>query len=122
MGVKEYARTQRIAQQLRREMGDILARQISDPRLERVTISAVQVSKDLAYAKVLFTLPKADDAPAVRAAFKGAAGFIRRQLAERLRMRSLPALRFIHDESLENALKLSELIDVAVAKDHEKGS
>jgi ribosome-binding factor A len=122
MAHKEFGRTQRIAPQIRRELAEILSRQVSDPRLERLVISVVEVSKDLSHAKVFFTLPNAEDAPAALAALKGASGYLRRQLADRLRMRALPTFRFVYDASLDSALRLSELIDTAVADDLHKGS
>jgi ribosome-binding factor A len=121
MGHKEFGRTQRIGQQIRRELAEILSRQVSDPRLERLVISAVEVSKDLAYAKVFFTVPNSEGVRAALDALKGAGGYLKHQLADRLRMRVLPAIRFVHDASLENALKLSELIDTAIADDEQKG-
>ena len=104
---------------MRRELADILSREVSDPRLGQLTVSGVEVSRDLAHAKVFVIPARGLDMVETMGVLRKATGYLRRTLANRLHVRSMPALRFEHDQSLENALHLSELIDSAVAADRQ---
>jgi ribosome-binding factor A len=109
-------RPQRIGDLIQRELSDLLAREVRDPRVGMVTITSVDVSPDMSHAKVLFT---ALDPTKVQDAVEGltrAAGFLRSQLAKRVTLYSIPELRFEYDESIERADRLSRLIDRAVGK------
>ncbi len=118
---REYARTQRVAEQIRRELAELIRTALKDPRLGRVTVTEVEVSRDLAHARVYVTLPP-DEAEQSLKGLTSAAGFLRRALAERMSMRTVPALRFIHDTTLDRADALSALIDQALGGDRYKGS
>jgi ribosome-binding factor A len=109
-------RSRRVAEQIRQEVADILWREIKDPRVARVTVTAVEVSPDLEHAKVWFTLLDGDAGQAARA-LQHAAGFVRRELAHRMRLRMVPELSFQYDESVERGARLSHLIDEAVEED-----
>jgi ribosome-binding factor A len=114
---REFPRSQRVAEQLQRELAGLICRELKDPRVELVTVTAVEVSKDLAYAKVFVsslgeTQPHAD----VIAALQHAAGFLRRGLGQTLRLRVIPELRFQYDETPERAARLEALIARANAK------
>lgn len=117
MSTREFGRPQRVAEQIRRELAEILSREASDPRFSQLTISAVEVSRDLSNAKI-FIVPPADiDVIGLLKALRRATGYVRKNLAERLNIRIMPALRFVHDKSMEDALRVSELIDDAIAKE-----
>ena len=104
-------RPQKVADQIQRELSDLLCRELQDPRLRLVTLTAVDVSPDLSNAVVYFTcLDKAQVEPAA-AGLRRAAGFLRSQLARRLRLYTTPELRFRHDESVERGDRLSRLIE-----------
>jgi ribosome-binding factor A len=115
--VKEYARTERIGAELRRELAQILLEAVKDPRLKRITLQEVRVSRDLAHAKVYFTcFPASEDALEQEHLLNGKlAGFLRRTLAQRACLRTMPQLRFVHDESISRGERLSHLIEEAVA-------
>ncbi|QDP01530.1 30S ribosome-binding factor RbfA [Thalassotalea sp. PS06] len=116
---REYARTDRVAQQIQKEVAMILQREIKDPRLSMMTVSAVEVTRDLAYAKVFVTF--FDDEPEkIAAAMKvleEASGYVRSLLAKRLRARIMPNLRFEYDKSLVEGVRMSTLVDQAVSED-----
>ncbi|MDJ0862605.1 MAG: 30S ribosome-binding factor RbfA [Gammaproteobacteria bacterium] len=119
---REFSRTQRVADQIHREIADMLRREVSDPRLAAVTVSAVKISRDLSHAKIYVTFLEPDDgatAPAMQA-LGHAAGFLRKGLARRIKMRAVPELRFVHDTSVSRGLHLSELIDRAVEHDRRR--
>ena len=120
MGQKDYARADRIAAQLQRELSTIISRDMSDPRLGRISLSAVEVSRDLAHAKVFITAPDVEQAQTAVAVLTKASGYLKRQLGERMVLRILPHLKFVHDASLERALHVSQLIDTAIADDEAK--
>ncbi len=109
-----HHRAQRIAEQIRQELADILRRELKDPRIHDVSFTAVEVSADLEHAKVWFTLLRGEPAE-VAAALKHASGFLRSALAQRLRLRTVPRLAFQYDESVERGARLSKLIDEVVA-------
>jgi ribosome-binding factor A len=108
-------RTQRIGEQIRRELADLLVRDLRDPRIGMVTISDVDVSPDLAHAKVFFTVIGAPPAQAADG-LNAAAGHLHNLLFKRLPMRTVPRLRFVHDASVEHGFEIDRLIDQAVGK------
>lgn len=111
-----HHRAQRVAEQIRHELALVLMRESKDPRIHDVTLTAVEVSPDLENAKVWFTLLKGDPAE-VTHALNHAAGYLRSELAHRLRLRSMPRLIFKFDESVERGARLSRLIDQVIAQD-----
>ncbi|MBM7063069.1 30S ribosome-binding factor RbfA [Pseudomonas sp. UL073] len=119
---KDYSRTQRIGDQMQRELSDLIRREIKDPRLGMVTITAVEVSRDLGHAKVFTTVMSVDGDEAVTQSIKvlnDAAGFLRMQLARAMKLRSVPQLHFHYDESVLRGTHLSALIERAVAEDNQ---
>jgi ribosome-binding factor A len=118
---KEFSRSRRIGEQMQRLLSEILLRDVKDPRVQGVSVTAVDVSRDLSHATVWFSLldPDADPAPAATALAR-AAGLIRGKLGRAMYIRQVPALHFRHDESLERGSRLSDLINRAVASDKER--
>ena len=116
-------RAQRVADQIQRELMDLLRFQVKDPRVGMVTITSVDVSADLSHATVLFTTlgggAHADD---VLSGLTHAAGHLRTELSQRLRLYSVPQLHFKYDDSIESGMRLSNLIDEAVASDRKDPS
>ena len=104
-------RPQRIGDLIQREIADLLAREVRDPRVGMVTLTSVDVSPDMSHAKVFFTLLDKDHLDEVQQGLRRAAGFLRSQLAKRVKLYSIPELRFEYDESVERADRLSQLID-----------
>jgi len=111
-----FARTDRIAQQIQRELAELLRLQINDPRVRLVTITGVEVARDFSHAKIFFTRLDGKHDEALQG-LDHASGFIRSQLAHSLKLRVMPQLHFVYDESVERGSKLSQLIDQAVASD-----
>ncbi|MDP7591855.1 MAG: 30S ribosome-binding factor RbfA [Litorilituus sp.] len=116
---REYARTDRVGQQIQKEIAVILMREIKDPRLSMTTVSAVEVTRDLAYAKVFVTFfnDKEDEIKASLEVLTEAEGYIRSLLAKRLRARIMPHLRFVYDKSMVEGVRMSTLVDQAIASD-----
>lgn len=101
-------------------MSDTLRREIKDPRLQGVQVSEVELSGDLGVAKVYFSMlqPDADASEAIEA-LKSATGFLRRIVGKELRLRRVPELRFIHDDSARHGFEIGRLIDRARSEDSE---
>ncbi len=107
----------RVADQIQRDLAEIIAFELKDPRVGMVTITEVQITPDYAHAKVFFTM-LSDDREAIQntvAGLKAASGFIRGQLGRRLTIHTLPELHFVHDTSTSRGMELSKLIDEANA-------
>lgn len=114
---KEYQRSTRVAEQLQRELAELIRREVKDPRAGLVTVTAVEVSKDLAYAKVFVSSLGGTLAPAeLIGTLQHAAGYYRHELGQALRLRILPELRFHYDQTEERAAALEALIARANAK------
>lgn len=115
---RDFTRSRRVGEQLHRLLGEILQREVKDPRAAGASVTGVDVSGDMSHATVWFSTldPDADPEPVARA-LNGAAGLIRGRLGRAMHIRQVPALHFKHDESLARGAKLSALIDQAVASD-----
>ena len=115
---KEFSRSRRVGEQIQRELASLVQRELKDPRLGMITISAVEVSRDLTVAKVFFTVlnPEHDIHKTIQG-LTSATGFLRRELAHRMKLRVVPELRFQYDSSVERGAHLSALIDRAVSSD-----
>ncbi|NIF22602.1 MULTISPECIES: 30S ribosome-binding factor RbfA [Pantoea] len=121
---KEFGRPQRVSQELQKEIAMILQREIKDPRLGMmVTVSGVEVSRDLAYAKVFVTFLNDKDEEQVKLglkALKEATGYIRILLGKAMRLRIVPDLTFFYDNSLIEGMRMSNLVTNVVRNDVER--
>jgi ribosome-binding factor A len=107
----------RVADQIQRDLAEIIAYELKDPRVGMITLTEVQVTPDYAHAKVFFT-SLVDNDEAVQNTLSGlgkAAGFIRGQLGRRLTIHTIPELHFVYDTSTARGMQLSKLIDEANA-------
>jgi len=115
---RDFPRSRRIAEQVQRELSDIIRMELKDPRVGMITLTDVEVTPDVAHAKVYFTLMGDSDAiEQTTSGLEHAAGFLRSELARRLKLRVVPQLNFKYDSSVERGARLSQLIDTAVAED-----
>ena len=115
---REFHRSQRVGQQLHRLLSELIQREIKDPRVGFATLTAVEVSRDIKYAKVYFSLlDEETDAKEARVALQGAAGFLRRQLGREMTIRSVPELTFVHDDSVRRGEHMNTLINSAIDAD-----
>ena len=110
MGERDFSRAERVADQIQREVAEIVSRELSDPRVSAITVSGVRMSRDLSQATVYVTGHAEDDIEASVKVLNRAAGFVRRKLAARVHMRYLPRLRFALDDTLERAWRIDALI------------
>lgn len=115
---REYSRPQRVGDQIQRELAELIREEVKDPGVGMITLSGVDVSRDLAHARVFFTvLGGPEQITASQDALRRAAGFLRRELGRRMRLRVVPELHFHYDDTQERGARLSALIDQAIAED-----
>lgn len=117
---RDYPRSERLASQIQRELAGLIRLELKDPGLSMASILEVQVSRDLAHARVYFSVLNADDAPACIEALDRAAGFLQREIGHRLKTRITPKLSFIYDDTDLRGREMSDLIDAALASDQRK--
>ncbi len=113
---KEYARSERVAQMVNRHLAVILRNEVKDPRVSDLTITEVEVTKDLRQAKVFVTSMADEDVDieGTMSAVDRASGFLRRALANEIELRHCPNLIFVYDNSIAHGAKMSALIDKAL--------
>ncbi len=124
----DFSRSRRVGELIQRELANLLTREIKDPRLSLISITAVDVTRDMGFAKVFYTIMDINsndkDVSAhreqVKQALTKASGFLRYELGQRIQLRVVPTLDFRFDESIQHGVKLSHLIDTAVADDKKR--
>jgi ribosome-binding factor A len=114
---REFRRSDRVAGSLRRELAQIIQVEMKDPEVGFISLSDVEVTRDLAHAKVFVTVFEHEKAESSIRALNQAAGFLRSRLGQAMRIRSVPELHFHHDASVETGRRMDELIDTAVSSD-----
>ncbi|MCK9780269.1 MULTISPECIES: 30S ribosome-binding factor RbfA [Enterobacterales] len=125
---RDFSRSQRVSQEMQKEIAIILQREVKDPRIGMATVSGVEISRDLAYAKVFVTFlnlsggekseeEMVDDG---LTALNEAAGFIRSLLGKAMRLRIVPELTFAYDNSLVEGMRMSNLVSNVVKNDEER--
>lgn len=116
--MKPYSRSDRVGGLIQQVIAELLQKQISDPRLAKVTITAVKMSRDLRIAKIYFaTNSDVHDKQAAMEGFSKAGGFIKRELAQRLGLRYMPHLQFYYDEAIDRGDRIEQLIKRARQND-----
>ena len=116
---REFKRSERVAGSMRRELARLIQMEVKDPGVGFVSLSDVEVSRDLSHAKVFITVFESEKADSSLKALKRASGYLRRRLGQEMRIRSVPELHFHHDSSVETGQRMDGLIDAAVAADRE---
>lgn len=114
---QSHKRTRQIADLIHHEIAYLLKREVSDPRLNEVSITSVRLSPDKANADIYFTLHDLQHLAAVKLAFQKATPYLRRLLADRVELRYLPKLNFVFDAALEEGAKMTDLIEQARHED-----
>ncbi|GHT93315.1 ribosome-binding factor A [Betaproteobacteria bacterium] len=115
---KEYSRGQRVAEQIRRDLAEMIRLEVKDPRVGFISLSEIELTPDYAHAKVYFTsMDGAESVPGILEGLTRASGFLRRELGKRVRIHTIPELHFVYDRSVEEGSRLSQLIDQTVRAD-----
>ena len=115
-GNKSFSRKDRVSEQIRRELAELIRSELKDPRVGMISITDVQVTPDYAHAKIFFSsLAGSENVEGILVGLQNASGFLRRELGKRIRIHTTPPLHFVFDQSLERGADLSKLIQQAVA-------
>ncbi|QTH64810.1 30S ribosome-binding factor RbfA [Psychrosphaera ytuae] len=116
---RDFSRTDRVAQQVQQEIAMILQRDFKDPRVGWTTVSAVEVSKDLAYVTVFVTFfgKEGEEIQQAIDILNKAGGFFRSEIGKRMRLRIVPEVKFEYDNSLVTGIEMSKKVDDAINKD-----
>lgn len=115
---KEFSRGQRVAEQIRRELAELIRLEVKDPRVGFITLTDVEITPDYAHAKVFFTsMTGQEGLEEILKGLRRASSFLRRELGRRVRIHTLPELHFHYDPSVETGNRISALIDKAVEAD-----
>jgi len=116
MNKDEGGRTRRVSEQLQRELAQIIQREVKDPRIGWVTVSAVKVTRDLTLATVYITVLNSEDQGhrEIEILTK-ATGFLRHEIGRRMRLRIVPHLKFVYDDSLDRGNRMAKLINDALS-------
>jgi ribosome-binding factor A len=118
---REFPRARRVEEQLKRLLAELVRREVKDPRVGLITITSAEVSRDLTHANVYFTpFAGTGDAAAALEALQHAAGFLRHQVRNQMRLRVAPEIEFRIDDSVERGARLSALIHDAVESDRKR--
>lgn len=120
MAKKHFSRTDRISEQIQRELAEILRDQLKDPRIGFITLTGVDVTRDYSHAKVFYTVMNATDLAKTQATLEHAAGFLRSEIARVIKIFTVPQLHFVYDESVERGVYMTQLIDKVVRADGER--
>ena len=112
---KGFQRSDRVAEQVRRDLADLIRNELKDPRVGMISLTAVELTPDYAHAKVFFTTLDTEHLDEVERGLKRSAGFLRRELGRRIHIHTLPELHFVYDNSRERGASMSLLIDKAAA-------
>jgi ribosome-binding factor A len=114
---REFQRSERVAGQLRRDLAKLIQQELKDPAIGFVSLSDVEVTRDLSHAKVFITVFEPEKAKESLQALSRAATFLRRRLGQELRLRHVPELHFVHDDSVEKGSHIDDLIAKALHDD-----
>ena len=114
---RDFKRSERVAGQMRRDLARLIQQEIKDPEVGFVSLSDVEVTRDLSHAKVFITVFDPEKAQTSLQALRRAAAFLRRRLGQELRLRHVPELHFLHDDSVEKGTHIDQLIERALHAD-----
>lgn len=119
---REFLRSDRMAEQLRRELAEIVRDEIKDPRLGFVSFTEVRMSRDLSHAVIYCSLFNSEKQQEAIDVLNRAVGFIRKEIGSRIRARIVPTLKFVIDESVTRGAAMDDLISEAINSDKKNSS
>ncbi|HJV07476.1 MAG TPA: 30S ribosome-binding factor RbfA [Chromobacteriaceae bacterium] len=117
---KGFSRADRIAEQIQRELAELVRKGLKDPRAGWITITAVQVTRDYSHAKIFYTVMDEKTRDVTQEALEHSAGYLRSELGRSLQIFTTPQLHFVYDESVERGFHMDQLISKIAKEDAEK--
>ena len=119
---REFSRSQRMAEQLRRDLAELVNEELKDPRMGFLSFTAVKLNRDLSHAIIYCSILEDDKREETIETLQRANGFLRTELAKRFRSRTVPKLKFVNDDSVLRGEKMDGLIRKAVASDEKNNN
>jgi len=119
---REFSRSERMAEQLRRELAEIVRDEMKDPRLGFVSFTEIRMSRDLSHAVIYCSILNSEQQDEAIEVLNRAVGFIRKEIGRRIRARIVPTLKFVVDESVTRGVAMDELISKALKSDQTNGT
>ncbi len=117
---REHSRSQRVAEEIRRILSELIRREIEDRNTGFVTLTEIDLSRDMSHAKVFFSvIDPQEQAEAATDRLEQAKGFLRGELGRKLRIRTIPELQFFYDDSLERGARVTRLIDETMSDEND---
>ncbi|TIC83154.1 30S ribosome-binding factor RbfA [Crenobacter intestini] len=117
MARKTFSRADRMADQIQRDLAELIRAGLKDPRVGFVTITSVEVTRDYSHAKIYYTVMQEDKRALTQEILDHSAGYLRSELARGLKVFTVPQLHFVYDESIERGVHMSRLIDEVSGQD-----
>ncbi|QEL54536.1 30S ribosome-binding factor RbfA [Chromobacterium paludis] len=117
---KGFSRSDRVSEQIQRELAELTRKGLKDPRAGWITITSVEVTRDYSHAKVYYTVMVDSTREATQEALDSSAGYLRNELGRAIKMFSMPQLHFVYDDSVERGMHLTSLINQVAREDAEK--
>ncbi|GGY18960.1 30S ribosome-binding factor RbfA [Paludibacterium paludis] len=118
---KGFSRSDRLADQIQRDLAALLRAGLKDPRAGWITLTSVHVTRDYSHATIYYTVMESDKREVTQEALDSAAGYLRTELGRGLNIYSVPQLHFVYDESIERGMHMSRLIDQVASEDAARG-
>ena len=119
---REFSRSQRMAEQIRRDLAELVNQELKDPRMGFLSFTAVKLSRDLSDAAIYCSVLEEDKRKETLETLSRATGYLRTELAKRFRSRTVPKLKFVNDDSVLRGEKMESLIRKAVAADEKENT
>lgn len=119
---REFSRSQRMAEQLRRELAEIVRDEIKDPRMGFTSFTEVRMSRDLSHAVIYCSVLNPEQQDETVEILNRAVGFFRKEIARRIRARIVPTLKFVIDDSVTRGAAMDDLINEAIKSDKKHSS
>ena len=114
-----FSRTERVGEEIRKVLSEVLLKKVSDPRLQMVIVTEVRMTADLKIARIFFSISgESKQRQEAMDGFNSASGFLKRVLARRLKLRYMPALQFYYDDSFDHGAKIERLLKTINESNH----
>ena len=113
---KGFSRADRVADQIQRDLAELIRVELKDPRIGFITLTGVEVTRDYSHAKVFYTVLNSEDLSETQSTLERASGWLRSEIARGIRLFTVPELHFVYDESVERGMSISQLIDEVAAE------
>ncbi|HHY20214.1 MAG TPA: 30S ribosome-binding factor RbfA [Firmicutes bacterium] len=119
--MQRFSRKDRVGEEIKKEIADILSKDVKDPRIGFISITDVEISDDLSYVKVFYSTIEEDKLEQTQIGLEKATGFIRTEIGKRIRLRVTPEIVFKYDDSLKRGARIMELLDEVSKKEIDEG-